>query len=137
MPGRPAKPTALHVIEGTLHATRHRARAAAPEATGQPEKPKFLKGRASRLWDETAPLLVAMGVAKQLDAHVLAAWCCLMAEFEKDPKAMTASRISQMRALAGTLGMTPSDRARMGASNGAGKQATSAAAKFFGEGKAG
>lgn len=84
---------------------------------GVPQMPRFVERRksAARLWNQYAPILHWLTSA---DSSTFAQWCVLQAEFEKDPAAMTASRISQIRALAGELGMTPSARTRLGTNSG-------------------
>jgi len=108
MRGRKPKPTFLHVVEGTLNVTRHADRPDTELPAGRPVKPKWLKRRAARIWDEYAPRMVWLG---EIDSAMLAAWCSLFAEFEAD-QAMSAPRISQMRGLAAELGLTPSARTR-------------------------
>src|SRR5215475_6589487 len=100
----PRKPTALHLVEGTLNATRHKDRENEPEVTGKPVKPRFLKGKASKLWDTYVEIGYWLTSA---DSHALATWCGLAAELEHDLKNMTASRISQWRALGSALGFMP------------------------------
>ncbi len=106
------KPASLHIVNGTFEPSRHAARAAEePIAAGSLAKPKHLKGRASKIWDEAAPLLTWLAEA---DSPTLALWCELEMEVRRSVADMTASRISQWRALASELGMTPSGRARIG-----------------------
>ena len=106
--GRKPKPLELRVIEGNRG--KRPLPEAAPTATGEPVKPRWLKGAAARLWSEYAPLLPWLGRA---DSEALAWWCSLAAEFAADQR-MLAARISQMRTLAAELGMTPSARTRLG-----------------------
>jgi phage terminase small subunit len=108
MRGRKPKPTFLHVVEGTLNATRHADRPDTEPPVGAPIKPKWLKRRAARIWDEYAPRLPWLG---EIDSAMLAAWCSLYSELEADPT-LAAPRISQMRGLVAELGLTPSARTR-------------------------
>ena len=78
------------------------------------ERPKFLKGKAAKVWDFYVP---RMPWLKSVDAHCMAAWCVLVAEFEKDAGKMTASRITQMRTFGSLLGLDPSTRGRLSASS--------------------
>jgi phage terminase small subunit len=109
--GRIPKPTALKEITGNPGTRPLNKQEPRPE--GEAEKPKFLKGRASKIWDEYAPALTKLGILTSIDAHQFAAYCALASEFEKDTKAMTASRIAQMRALASSFGMDSSSRSRL------------------------
>ena len=59
-------------------------------------------------------MLPALSWLHRLDRYCLAAWCCLQAEFEADPAAMQAARLSLLRLLAGDLGLTAAGRARLG-----------------------
>jgi hypothetical protein len=67
---------------------------------GTPVKPRFLKGKAAKIWDEYAALCAGMGTLARGDEPEFSTWCCLQAEFESDPDRFTASRIAQKRALA-------------------------------------
>jgi len=128
MKGRLPKPTALKEIMGN---PGHRPLAQnEPDPQGAVICPRFLKGRAKRLWNECAPPLIACGVLKATDVHTLAAWCCLTAELEADPDRMAASRIAQMRALAASFGMDPSSRSRVSVKP-ASRPETSRAEKYF------
>jgi phage terminase small subunit len=108
---RPAKPTALKIIQGNpgkRPLNRHE-----PMPASGCEKPKFLKGRAARIWDEYAPELERTGVLTAVDGHLFAAWCTLAAELEVQAGKMSAPRIAQMRMLAAAFGLEPSSRARL------------------------
>ena len=121
------KPTKLHVVDGTFRPGRHAEQAAnEPQPEGKLEKPKWLKGKASKIWDEWAPKLDWLTT---VDSPVLALWCGLEVEVQTDLEDMTASRISQWRTLASELGMTPAGRARIGASGG--KKKADPTEKYF------
>jgi hypothetical protein len=120
------KPTALHLVEGTVNVTRHADRVNEPQPTGKPVRPKFVKGRASKLWDEYAAIATWLTDA---DSHALALWCGLGAEMEKDLKNMTASRISQWRALGAELGFLCASRSRISVKSDGKKQ--NAKDKFY------
>jgi len=112
--GAKPKPTELHVVQGTFRPGRHEEQAQnEPKPDGQLEKPKYLKGRAGRVWDRIAPKLDWL---TEVDSDMLALWCGLQAEHESNLEDMPSSRISQMRTLAAELGLTASGRARIGAS---------------------
>lgn len=115
---RPFKPTKLLEVLGSFEHDPQRRRDAEPMAEGKAVKPKYLKGLASRIWDEYAPKLEKMGILYAVDAPALATWCCLEAEFQKDQSRMHASRITQKRGYEGTLGMSPGTRSKLGVTNG-------------------
>lgn len=81
---------------------------------GEIVKPAFLKYRASELWDERSPKFIAMGTLTVADVDNFAAWCVLMAEFEKSQEKMQASLVAQMRMLGAEFGMGASARAKLG-----------------------
>lgn len=110
---RPRKPTTILDALGAFEHDPNRKRQAEPEAEGVAAKPKYLKGMAAKIWDEFAPKLAKMGTIKSVDGPGLATWCCLEAEFQKDPARMTASRITQKRAYEERFGMSASARAKM------------------------
>jgi phage terminase small subunit len=111
MRGRKPTPTHLKLVRG--NPGRRPLNPSEPIPVGSAAKPKFLKGRAAALWDQYAPELMRLGVLTVVDSHMFAAWCSLAAEFEKDPRMMTAARIGQMRGLAAAFGMDASARSRL------------------------
>jgi len=117
MPG-PRKPTAILEATGAFDKNPNRKRPLEPIAEGEALKPKYLKGLASRLWDEFIPKLTKMGTLKAVDGPGLATWCCLEAEFEEDPGRMTASRITQKRAYEERFGMSAGARAKISLEDG-------------------
>ena len=128
MAGRKPKPTALKEVLGNPgHRTISTNEPKPPQ--GVVLKPKFLKGRAAKIWDEYAPSLAKMGVLTPVDAHQFALWCSLAAEFESGPERMTAARIAQMRAAASSFGLEPSSRSRL-KTNG-GEESKDPADKYF------
>ena len=111
MRGRKPKPTVLKLIHGNPgHRPLNKSE---PKPALGAIKPRFLKGRAARIWAQYAPELERLGVLTAVDGHMFAAWCVLAAEFEYDPRMMTASRIAQLRALASSFGLDSSSRARL------------------------
>lgn len=130
--GRPRKPLEQHVLEGTYRADRH---GPLPSGAGGlpsgavPAKPRGLSGEAGRAWDELTRLLG--GVLKASDGLMLseaAKWMGWAREVEKLLKKLTPAddafpRLLRSRALCGTqldrvlnrFGLTPADRAKLGA----------------------
>jgi hypothetical protein len=121
--GPKPKPKHLHVVDGTFNVTRHGPRDAVgdPENDGPPVKPRYLKGRASKLWDEAVGVFWWLDVG---DGYKLGLWCSLQSEFEDAPEKMVASRIGQLRALGSELGVDRSSRERLGVKNGGPKKKT-------------
>jgi hypothetical protein len=100
----------MHLVEGTLNATRHAARADEPKPTGRPVKPKSVKGRAGQLWDEMLPTAYWLTEA---DAQVFANWCRLSAMVERNFKDVPASMHAQLRSYGSSLGFDPTSRSRI------------------------
>src|SRR5690349_12037675 len=118
MAGRPPKPTHLHIVDGTLNATRHKDRKDEPQPTGRPEKPKGLKGLASQLWDKYSEIGYWLTAA---DSEALAIWCQLSALCQRSFKKLTPSMLAQHRAYGSILGFDPSSRTRIRPSKGSDK----------------
>lgn len=127
MKGRKPTPTHLKVIRG--NPGRRPLNEGEPQPHGDGEKPAFLEGRASRLWDEYAPELRRIGLLTSIDAPMFAAWCSLMEQFEERNGRIDPSKISQMRGLAASFGLEPSSRSRISLKDD-GKD-DSPAAKYF------
>jgi hypothetical protein len=123
---RPFKPTAVLEVLGSFEHDPQRKRDAEPMAEGKAVKPKYLKGLASRIWEEYAPKLEKMGILYAIDAPALATWCCLEAEFQREQSRMKASRITQKRSYEGLLGMSPGTRSKLGVTNGRNVEADAA-----------
>ena len=80
MPGRPPKPTALHLVEGTR--IRDGRSSHEPKLAGAGERPpSWLKGRGRAHWKRIRPLVVAMGVLSDADVDALALLCDALAEY--------------------------------------------------------
>ncbi len=73
-------------------------------------KPTWLNGRAAGIWKKYAPELHRIGVLKYTDCPMFAVWCSLMGQFSEDPRSFGAARLSQLRGLAKSFGLTPGGR---------------------------
>jgi phage terminase small subunit len=110
--GRPPKPTALKILQGT--ARKHRLPKNEPvPPPGEIVKPRMRRG-ASAIWDTYAPMVIHMGLLTPVDVPLFALACALMAEAARNPGAMASSRIARLESLSGKFGLSPSDRARLG-----------------------
>ena len=110
---RPRKPTKLHVIQGSLHTTRHRDRAGEPEVVeplGPPPDSWPPKGKS--LWGELEEMVPA-GVATKADRIAFELLTRLVAEMRSDPGKLTPALASQIRTCCAVFGMTPADRSRV------------------------
>lgn len=98
--------------------------------SGEPIKPKWLKGIASKRWDELAPVLIGAGVLTAVDGDAFAAYCALAAELQRSKGAMVAARLAQMRAIGAEFGIGAASRSKLHVRGAAPK---SPASKYFGE----
>lgn len=78
--GRPPKPTALKVLQGTDRPDRANTSEPTPPA-GPVSPPSWLRGRARTLFKARAAMLVGMKVATTADADALALYCAAFTEF--------------------------------------------------------
>jgi phage terminase small subunit len=132
MRGRKAKPTVLKLVQG--NPGKRALNKDEPRPSAGAVKPRFLRGRAAVIWDEYVPELERLGLLRSVDAPMFATWCQLVAEFQRSPRGMTASRISQMRGLAAAFGMEPSARSRLSVKQDDGSNEADPAAKYFSAG---
>lgn len=111
--GRKPKPRALKLVEG--NAGKREIPDDELPTTGEPTPPDFVLRDADAMarWDDYAPRLIELGVLGENDSDNFGMWCWLMAEFARYPAGFSASKISQVRALASSFGMDPSSRTRL------------------------
>jgi phage terminase small subunit len=109
----------MHLVEGTFNVTRHKDRTDEPAVKEPIAKPKSLRGRASKIWDEVMEFAYWLTAA---DSHTLAMWCRLTAQAEKDFKGFTGSMLSNHRAYGSVLGFDPSSRSHINVGNALGKK---------------
>lgn len=130
---RPPKPSSLHELSGAWEKNPNRKRTNEPTPSEEPiVKPK-LKGRAAKIWDEFAPICVAMKTLARGDEPEFATWCNLQAEYEKDPINFQSARLNIKRTAAERFGIAGAgSRAKLGVTNGSGKENQDPADKYFG-----
>lgn len=131
--GRPPKPTAAHLLEGTNRSYHETDNQWSPD--GAPTMPAWMKLDARDLWEQLAPRLVASNVATSVDAAELAALCdwwaryreaSIVADSVKDKQSTEFYRCSILASMAwknfataaAKFGLNPSDRARLKIDNG-------------------
>ena len=108
MAGRRPKPTALRLV---VNASKRPIRDPNPTPPIGCDKPTFLKGRASGVWDRLAPRLISAGVLTELDGDMLAAYCLLVAGMEEDP--VNFRKFATLRQFAACFGLDPTSRSRI------------------------
>jgi P27 family predicted phage terminase small subunit len=134
--GRPRKPIALKILDGTYRADRDGPAGASVPAGGAPEPPPDLAGEARAFWGQVVPGLCARGVAAACDAPALACMCQWWARYrrfgemldqsagapaEEAPTPANLYRLvlntgiawSNFDKIACRFGLTPADRAKL------------------------
>lgn len=104
---------------------RHTIHVPLVERTEPLEPPKALTPAQRKVWDRY------IEPAKWLqdgDAPLAYAWTVIFANFLDDSDSVSAAQLSQMRLMAGDLGLRPADRQRLSRS----KEAKDPASEFFG-----
>lgn len=118
--GRNRKPTVVHLLTGYNGRTagNRLLPEGEPTDTEPAVKPPYLDDpentKASILWDEYAPALIAMGTLTFTSSPIMATWCVLEAQWRRDPKSMNAALLGKLLECAGKLGMDASSRAKLG-----------------------
>ena len=118
--GRPRKPMALHILEGTFRSDRHGDDVV--RASGEVEKPHFTNAHASDLWDRLVDKLFWV---KSVDTAMLQTTChfygLYMAAYEvaendptdRDARTAVTSYWAKFEKGCSVLGLNPSDRGRL------------------------
>lgn len=116
--GRRPKPTALKLLEG--NAGKRPLNDAEPQPPQGPvERPAYLSAAAVVVWDEEAPIALAMGTLTKADRRAFATMCELVATFQAnaakdEPSSATAvNTANSLKAYYDYFGMTPSGRSRI------------------------
>ena len=83
MAGRPPKPTALKVLEGTWRPDRANPAEVSPAAPADLSPPQWLTGGAGDKWNELAPTLARNGLLTECDLDALALYCVTWARWRE------------------------------------------------------
>lgn len=130
MAGRPRKPTAAKVLDGSYRADRDGPIDGVVKGAGAPVPPADMTDAARAYWDRLCPQLVKAGVACESDSDALALLCWWLAQLAAIQQTIAALRASgagsvgklyieagiatdKVDKLAGKFGLTPSDRAKL------------------------
>lgn len=81
MAGRPRKPSALHIIEGTDRNDRMNQAEPIPTISVGEKPPKWLSLESRRVWRWLAPRLIAMRVLTDADRDAFGLGCDAMADY--------------------------------------------------------
>ena len=135
--GRPRKPSALKLLQGTYRADRAAPNEPTPDVQ-VPTCPTWLHAEAKREWRRVVPELEALGLVSLIDRAALAAYCQSYATWwtterdiaengatqRSDRSGLESARpqvairdqaLRQMRAFLVEFGLTPSARSRVSA----------------------
>jgi phage terminase small subunit len=116
MPGRPRKPTALKVVEGTFR--KDRANADEPKfepLTEIPAPPRKLKAEARREWDRVIEFVFKNRICGAEALSILATYCSVHAAIVAGEKKgeFSAGLLAQYRALGERFGIDPASRGKI------------------------
>ena len=110
---RPRKPTPVLKVIGAFDKDRSRTREDDIQTGEFPrEPPKHLSKEIKATWREIVAVC-PLGVLQRSDQFVVEIAASLLAEHRKDPHAMIATRIVQLRVCLGQLGLSPTDRSKL------------------------
>jgi phage terminase small subunit len=112
--GRPRTATEILRTRGYFKKTPQRARPNEPKPAGAFKKraPPWLTAAQRKEWRKILSI-APPGVLGNSDELLVGICACLLAEFHKDPEAMTTARITRLTAELSKLGLSPSARAGM------------------------
>ena len=133
-PGRKPKPTALKILEGNPGGRKLNENEPKPRPL-VPDCPRWLSGKARKVWEKLAPMLGNMGVLTEADEIALAVTCSLYARYKdleriidkkgytgKSSKsgkrampelAMSRDCLRLLKSFLSEFGLTPSSRSRI------------------------
>lgn len=120
MPGRPPKPTSLHIVQGTARKKRMEARKGelVLEAA-MPAAPDWMPAEAQREWGRVTSLSKYVRALSEVDRAMLVTYCLIWAEIADHVRATGSSigiqsaRLTVFSNIAAKLGMNPSDRVKI------------------------
>lgn len=117
MPGRPPKPTAIHIVQGTLRPDRHADRAREVQSDpGMPDPPDWLLPGALVMWGRIMSDSRYVMALRRSHWEMIVLYCQLYARWEEAEKSGKPLPIMHMVALSNLgakLGRNPSDQAKV------------------------
>lgn len=111
---RPRKPTNVLELKGAFKKNPQRARKDAETVGPLSDPPPHLGGAELHAWREIAEH-APLDVLTDSDRIALELAANLLAQFRLDPLDFPATKLVRLEALLGKFGMTPADRAKVGA----------------------
>ena len=76
--------------------------------TRAPTAPKWLSPEAQKVWKRAIRQMIDAATWNPVFESHLSVYCVLLAEFESDPAAFKATKLTTLRLYAGDLGLSPS-----------------------------
>lgn len=123
--GPMGKPIAELKLLGTFRKDRHAARAAIPDPSGKPVKPRGFKGERLAEWNRITAELANLGTSGKADTSLIIAACNEWAKYcemekvlelqpiNKEARCASRTYFDAWIAVRAKLGMTPIDRSRV------------------------
>jgi hypothetical protein len=112
-----AKPTLMHLLEGTYAATKHGKRRFEPIPAGELGEPleRWPAGGVERAEWAWALASCPVGMLRATDRRMLIAWCDLTAAYEAAVKhgKSPLPALEKLMSLSGKLGFTPTSRTQI------------------------
>ncbi len=108
------KPTKLLELSNNYRGEQKRSRENEPEPLGPfpKEPPEDMPDEVQRAWYDLVSEIPPACLGSS-DRFVVELASGLLAEWRRDPFAFNAAKLSQLRVVLGTLGLTPGDRSRL------------------------
>ena len=78
-----------------------------PKPPEPPPCPDWLPEEAKVIWHRIAPEMAQDGIWKPYYADCLASYCSLLTEYQRDPYAFSAAKLTQLRQFMQELAITP------------------------------
>ena len=78
-----------------------------PKLPEPPACPDWLPKQAKAIWQRIAPEMAQDGIWKPYYADCLASYCSLLTEYQSDPTAFSAAKLTQLRQFMQELAITP------------------------------
>lgn len=116
MPGRPRKPTKLHVLEGTFREERHAARGEEIETGPLGAAPEWMTEIARAEWDRLTGNATYGALLQSSDWAPFVQYCVLYERMILDAQGvrpMAATERNTFHSICMQLGMTPAARAKV------------------------
>jgi len=121
MPGRPPKPTALHVVQGTARKCRMEKRSGELllDPAAMPEAPAWMPAEARIEWDRLMSIPKYSKALSPADRGMLVTYCLIWDEIKRavenygGSENIQSARLTAFASIGAKLGLNPSDRVKL------------------------